>query len=242
MRACAVCRCPWLTQCREVEQDEKPGGSIADRVRALQDHGLSVGPAKRISREVANLPTPPISPSRAPAAPPPPSPHTLVSPAAFGPPSPSSSSPTSPQIDISSFNQTFPSIEELDEASHLSFPSVPTGLPSDTSKSVVNKARDSFRDYAIQIERPSSTPIPAISSTFSSRPASPKPSNLSSSSSAPKAPLPVKNSALPQELLNYIRDYNVLLIDVRTREAFTQEHIKASAIICIEPTVLTRAG
>jgi ubiquitin carboxyl-terminal hydrolase 8 len=107
----------------------------------------------------------------------------------------------------------------------------------------VNKARDSFRDYAIQIERPSSTPIPAMGSTFSSRPASPKPSNLSSSSSsAPKVPLPVKNSALPRELLSYIRDYNVLLIDVRTRDAFNREHINAGAVICIEPTVLTRAG
>lgn len=253
------------SQARDHEDDGpnvKPGGSVADRIRALQDNGLSVGTNKRFSREVTNLPTPPTSPGRSsnhngnpsvsssliPSTPTSPSPHSLVSISSFGPPSPSSSPSSSPQLDISGFAQSFPSIEELDEGhSPLSLPAAPTGAPGDHSKSVVGKALrngdTSFRDYAVQIERPSSTPIPAMGNTFTSRPGSPK-SKLSnvSSPSPRKGPLPVKNSALPRELLSYIRDYNVLLIDVRSREAFKREHIKASAIVCVEPTVLSRAG
>lgn len=261
----AHCSGYYSSRSRDHEDDGpnvKPGGSVADRIRALQDNGLSVGTNKRFSREVTNLPTPPTSPGRSsnhngnpsvsssliPSTPTSPSPHSLVSISSFGPPSPSSSPSSSPQLDISGFAQSFPSIEELDEGhSPLSLPAAPTGAPGDHSKSVVGKALrngdTSFRDYAVQIERPSSTPIPAMGNTFTSRPGSPK-SKLSnvSSPSPRKGPLPVKNSALPRELLSYIRDYNVLLIDVRSREAFKREHIKASAIVCVEPTVLSRAG
>jgi ubiquitin carboxyl-terminal hydrolase 8 len=37
-----------------------------------------------------------------------------------------------------------------------------------------------------------------------------------------------------------MRDYKVLVIDVRNRADFDKEHIKAPAIVCIEPTVLLR--
>ncbi|EAU90391.2 ubiquitin carboxyl-terminal hydrolase 4 [Coprinopsis cinerea okayama7 len=244
----------------------KAGGSIAERVRALQDSGLSVGTAKRFSREVANLPTPPTSPSRittansnpvissiVPPTPVSPSPHTLVSPSSFGPPSPSSSPSSSPQFDIQGFSQTFPSIDELDEHPAFSLPSVPTGINGEihkpTPKPLANgdagpSPLTSFRNYAVHIERPSSTPIPPIGNSFASRPGSPsrspfKPSNLTSSST-PKIQIPNTNSALPKDLLNYIREYNVLLIDVRNREDFDKEHIKASAVICVEPTILKR--
>ncbi|KAJ2929686.1 hypothetical protein H1R20_g7424, partial [Candolleomyces eurysporus] len=251
------------SQAREVvDQDDgpidKPGASIADRVRALQDNGLSVGTSKRFSREVANLPTPPTSPSRistsntttitaVPPTPISPSPHTLVSLSSFGPPSPSSSPSSPPPIDLSGFSQAFPSIEELDENPAFSLPSVPTGIPSDSTKTVANKALRngdplaSFRDYAVQIERPASTPIPPMGNNFNSRPASPA-SKASKLSGLSRSPIPVKNSALPSELLTYIREYNVLLIDVRNREDFNREHIKAPAVVCVEATVLKRAG
>lgn len=34
--------------------------------------------------------------------------------------------------------------------------------------------------------------------------------------------------------------YEVLVLDVRTREEFEKEHMKASAIVCLEPLVLKR--
>ncbi|TFK29579.1 cysteine proteinase [Coprinopsis marcescibilis] len=243
--------------------DTKSGGSIADRVRALQDNGMAVGPSKRFSREVVNLPTPPHSPARittstsasitssivVPPTPVSPSPHTLVSPSSFGPPSPSSSPSSSPQMDLSGFSQSFPSIDELDESlAALSLPSVPTGAPGAAANGVAKGVGNGiaapspltqFRSYADHIERPASTPIPAIVSTFSSRPGSPNLTTMPKPS-GPKVHLPNTNSALPKDLLNYVRDYKVLLIDVRNRDDFDREHIKAPAVVCIEPTVLLR--
>ena len=46
--------------------------------------------------------------------------------------------------------------------------------------------------------------------------------------------------ASPMELLDYMRSHSVLLLDVRNREEFEKEHIKASAVVCIEPSVLVR--
>ncbi|KAH6915772.1 ubiquitin carboxyl-terminal hydrolase 4 [Coprinopsis sp. MPI-PUGE-AT-0042] len=238
----------------EAAQNEGPvfkaGGSIADRVKALQDHGLSVGSNKRASLpgppapQQPNLPTPPIASSVAPPSVSP-SPHTLVSPSSFGPPSPSSSPSSSPQIDIANFAQSFPSIDELDEHPAFQLPSAPTTVPGEILKPTPKpqdiggpSALTSFRNYAIQIERPSSTPIPNVSNGFTSRPSSP----ATRRPSAPKVPLPNTNAARPKDLANYIRDYKVLVIDVRDRAEFDKEHIRASAIICVEPTVLKRPG
>jgi ubiquitin carboxyl-terminal hydrolase 8 len=38
----------------------------------------------------------------------------------------------------------------------------------------------------------------------------------------------------------YQHGYKVLVLDVRNREEFDREHIKADAIVCIEPSVLLR--
>ncbi|KAI0642296.1 cysteine proteinase [Trametes meyenii] len=115
--------------------------------------------------------------------------------------------------------------------------------------------------------RPSSTPIPPTIDTFQSRPSSPargplsptvprKPSGLSLNSTASvqrspvitpmtptgeKAELPFK-TLFPKTLHEW-RDkpnFKVLLLDVRTREEFEREHIKASAVVCIEPSILMR--
>ena len=44
------------------------------------------------------------------------------------------------------------------------------------------------------------------------------------------------------ELLSYIREHNVLLIDVRNRAEFDREHIVADAVVCISPSILMREG
>ncbi|KAF8159371.1 hypothetical protein B0H34DRAFT_655402 [Crassisporium funariophilum] len=259
--------------------------SIADRLRALQNNGLSLGQTKL--REATNLPTPPVSPGRfssgaqynslpAPSAITPSnstsgqSIHAFVSPSSLGPPSPSSSPSSSPpsnsvmnDYDLTGFTQAFPSIDELDEHPAFSLPSVPTGLSSSSKKPSAKDLRTvdsavspliSFRNFTVPIERPSSTPITPTNNNFNSRPSSPtrstiplKPSGLSngvssSGSSTPKIPIPVKNIAFPRDLLSYIRDHNVLLIDVRNRADFDREHIKANAVVCIEPSILMREG
>ncbi|KAG7445123.1 cysteine proteinase [Guyanagaster necrorhizus] len=136
----------------------KYGGSLADRLQALRDNGLTVNTtSKRLSLQQTSPVQSPPSPSRAVrhSQPPPlpapstslsvaapsvspPSPHSLVSPSSFGPPSPSStpsSSPLSSQYNISEFTQTFPPIDELDEGPAFQLPSVPTGISNSSSRS-----------------------------------------------------------------------------------------------------------
>ncbi|KAF9474821.1 cysteine proteinase [Pholiota conissans] len=257
--------------------------SIADRMRALQDNGLSLGQTKIPHH--TNLPTPPVSPRKfisapsisashsssqmdSPSSPSGPSMHAFVSPSSLGPPSPSSTPSSSPpnssslgNYDLNGFTQAFPSIDELDESPAFTLPSVPTGIGS-TSKPYGKDSRNggeaitsplaSFRSFTVPIERPSSTPITPTNNNFS-RPPSPsvsrttqahRPSGLSNGittgSSTSKIPIPVKNTAFPKDLAAYLRDHNVLLIDVRNRADFDREHIKGNAVVCIETSVLMR--
>lgn len=50
------------------------------------------------------------------------------------------------------------------------------------------------------------------------------------------------NSIFPKMLheFMYAHGYKVLVLDIRTREEFDREHMKADAIVCIEPSVLLR--
>ncbi|KAL4788332.1 hypothetical protein BJX76DRAFT_316245 [Aspergillus varians] len=52
------------------------------------------------------------------------------------------------------------------------------------------------------------------------------------------ADLPHRSTISTQELLDHLRRYNVLLIDVRPREEFDGGHVYAKSIICIEPVAL----
>ena len=254
--------------------------SIADRLRALQNNGLSLGQTKL--REATKLPTPPVSPGRFSTGPQynhPPAPsaitpsnsthstHAFVPPSTLGPPSPASTPSSSPpstslfkDVDLTGFAQAFPTIDELDERPSFSLPSVPTGIGApnkphtkDLRHGDAPATQFPFRNFTVPIERPSSTPITPTNNNLNSRPPSPnkstvplKSSGLSTavtaSSSTPKATIPVKNIAFPNDLLSYIRDHNVLLIDVRNRVDFEREHIKANAVICIEPSILMREG
>ncbi|KAH8704956.1 putative ubiquitin C-terminal hydrolase [Talaromyces proteolyticus] len=50
--------------------------------------------------------------------------------------------------------------------------------------------------------------------------------------------LPYNTTIRAQQLLEYMRKYNVLVIDVRSRDHYDSGHIYATSIICIEPVVL----
>lgn len=273
------------------------GGSIADRMRSLQDAGLSVSTTKRVSREIPStlsiplsptstssdsartirnslqsvgLSSPTISHSTSPSSKvssPSPSAHSFVSPSAFGPPSPTSSASSSPRTSFLTpveFSQAFPSIDELEEIdgqrtianveprsdSSGSSDSKPTPWsgsshpPGDRSPNVGNK---SFPVLPVDLgTRPSSTPITPVVDHFASRPASPAKRALgirgSGSPLMPSTELHVKNHAEPRELHSYMyrNELKVLMLDVRTREMFDNEHIRGDAVVCIEPSVLLR--
>ncbi|KAL9112096.1 MAG: hypothetical protein Q9227_003473 [Pyrenula ochraceoflavens] len=53
--------------------------------------------------------------------------------------------------------------------------------------------------------------------------------------------IPYDRAISPEKLMEYMRRYNVLLIDVRSRTQFDEGHILSSSIICIEPLSL-KAG
>ncbi|KAK7685731.1 hypothetical protein QCA50_011076 [Cerrena zonata] len=114
--------------------------------------------------------------------------------------------------------------------------------------------------------RPSSTPIPPTIDTFISRPGSPaissplsptvprKPSNLglNKASRSPLIPngvlTPAAEKGLPFTALfpktlhecMQRQGFQVLLLDVRNRDAFERERIKGDEVVCIEPSVLRR--
>ncbi|KAM6497275.1 ubiquitin carboxyl-terminal hydrolase 4 [Amanita muscaria] len=237
------------------------------------DIGMS---SKRMSRDSSIPPSSPLSPKRISTSIPPssnlallstlspPTPisstssqHTIVSPATLGPPSPSSSPSSSPlmenmkSLDIAGFTQAFPSIDELNEDLMFNLPQPPKEIANgktskrDTATNEPPPIMPSIRDF-VPMERPSSTPVPPVTTTFMSRPASPvkpsvprKPSNLAGHVVA-KPPIPMTNSAFPDALHHYMHDFKVLLIDIRNRQDFHHEHIKANAIVCIEPYVLLR--
>ncbi|BAE57476.1 unnamed protein product [Aspergillus oryzae RIB40] len=52
------------------------------------------------------------------------------------------------------------------------------------------------------------------------------------------ADLPHSTAISAQDLLDYLRRYNVLLIDVRPRDQYDSGHVYAKSIICIEPVAL----
>ncbi|EJC99956.1 cysteine proteinase [Fomitiporia mediterranea MF3/22] len=200
--------------------DRKVGGSIADRIRSLQDTGLNVQTTKRLSRDLSSTvgaggagataavtsPTTPSSStitrtassqhhngspsishsssiaSHATGS----SIHSLASPSSFGPPSPSVSSHHESShlsnFSLSEFNQTFPSIDELDENMGVALPqlpSVPTNkpgtaanFPPPASPSVIQR----FPSLPLDLDpgpRPASTPIPPTMNVLQSRPPSP---------------------------------------------------------------------
>ncbi|KAG8221069.1 hypothetical protein J3R82DRAFT_2584 [Butyriboletus roseoflavus] len=103
--------------------------------------------------------------------------------------------------------------------------------------------------------RPSSTPITPTMNAFISRPASPVITSKPSINSLASSPLSSKTSPVPEKpviqasntiLPELLREYldtsclKILVVDVRTREEFDNEHIKADAIACLEPSVLAR--
>ncbi|RYP41332.1 hypothetical protein DL768_010518 [Monosporascus sp. mg162] len=52
--------------------------------------------------------------------------------------------------------------------------------------------------------------------------------------------IPEGETITPQELLNYMKKAQLLVIDVRDREAFDDGHILSQRTICVEPEVLSR--
>lgn len=68
--------------------------------------------------------------------------------------------------------------------------------------------------------------------------------STASSSGSGAGGLPLTSSLTPSTLHQYLAkpDIQILLLDVRNREAFDEEHIKSNGIVCLDPFVLAREG
>ncbi|KAF9233475.1 hypothetical protein BU15DRAFT_53836 [Melanogaster broomeanus] len=281
----------------DVVPSARVGNSIADRVKKLNDAGLSVDTSKRSSRDLSTAPltslplrspepirthklstslvsTPPqfsafIPPSNSSSATS--SPHAVVPPSSLGPPSPTSSDSSSPRLahtSLSGFAQAFPSIDELNELDVSRFPSVPqftgnsiTSHHANGLNGVESPTFSTLKSFpSLSIDpgpRPASTPITPTMNAFMSRPASPAIASKRSINSLASSPLSAKTSSIPEKptipasttitpklLYEYIYTpgLKTLVVDIRTREEFHSEHIKADAVVCLESSVLARSS
>jgi ubiquitin carboxyl-terminal hydrolase 8 len=62
--------------------------------------------------------------------------------------------------------------------------------------------------------------------------------HLAQENKSGSAELPYNTTIRAQQLLDYMRKYNVLVIDVRPRELYDSGHVYARSILCIEPVAL----
>ncbi|TFK48403.1 hypothetical protein OE88DRAFT_1664178 [Heliocybe sulcata] len=65
-------------------------------------------------------------------------------------------------------------------------------------------------------------------------------SGQASAAPSEKLDIPHLNAVDPKMLHEYLSSIKVLLLDLRTREAFEKERIKADAVVCLEPSILQR--
>ncbi|KAF8448877.1 hypothetical protein L210DRAFT_3388244 [Boletus edulis BED1] len=165
-----------------------------------------------------------------------------------------------PSIDeLDEFTSRFPSVPVSEPTGSSSVTHQSPGLQTNGVNGVEKSTSPQLKRFpSLSIDpgpRPSSTPITPTMNAFISRPASPaivsKPSinNLASSplssktSPVPEKPVvPTLNTIIPELLHEYLDapGLKTLVVDIRTREEFDDEHIKADAILCLEPSVLAR--
>ncbi|KZS94684.1 hypothetical protein SISNIDRAFT_484224 [Sistotremastrum niveocremeum HHB9708] len=255
--------------------DEGPnyqsGGSVADRIRALQNHGLQTS-SKRVPPPAppkpaslsASSPTFPSPTPSIPSALPSPSlstvssPHAFVSLSSFGPPSPNSSEPNSPRLPESSplpsipalirapspeFDKAFPPLQQWEDELNNRFPAVPENLPG-----IVPSTPISPRSSIPPLTPSRRFPVLPIERPAST-PIPPTRNNLTSLPASPNRSPTSDTSEVPNSLdispmeVRTIqgRGKKVLFLDIRTRDAYEKERIKGE-VVCIEPHILLRDG
>ncbi|KAF7309945.1 Ubiquitin carboxyl-terminal hydrolase 4 [Mycena indigotica] len=187
-------------------------GGIQERIQALKNSGLNLATERR----VAPTPSSPMSTT-----------HTIVSPSSFGPPSPTSTPSSSP---VQTYTPAIPIAPPLTPSRTLSISSTEAKFPSISELDETYPAPRDIPDYNfLPIDRPSSTPVtPTVSSPLIF---------LLQSLRYQRT-----EAFFQKDLQNYLRDFNVLLLDVRNRGDFDKAHIKVDAVVCVEPVVLTRPG
>ncbi|KAL4943719.1 hypothetical protein BDV06DRAFT_130592 [Aspergillus oleicola] len=116
--------------------------------------------------------------------------------------------------------------------------SVPSQPPSNPPRTSTENFRQMNPRYSHLINSGRGSPSP---NGFDDNPYRSRTPNGVHSVKAPTsstADLPHRSTITAEELLDHLRQYNILLIDVRPRDEFDNGHVYAKSIICIEPVAL----
>lgn len=115
---------------------------------------------------------------------------------------------------------------------------VPSQPPSNPPRTSTESSRGSNSRYNHILESPRGG-SPLLTPGLDDNPyRSQTPNGIQREAQNSTANLPHHHAIHAQELLDYLRQYNVLLIDVRPRDQFDHGHIYAKSVICVEPVVL----
>ncbi|OJJ45503.1 hypothetical protein ASPZODRAFT_134183 [Penicilliopsis zonata CBS 506.65] len=116
---------------------------------------------------------------------------------------------------------------------------VPTQPPPNPPRTSMESSRASTSRYSQFVESPHGSPHRAgllDDNPYRSR--TPNGGVQTRATKSASAELPYNTSVTAQKLMDYLRKYNILLIDVRSREQYDNGHVYAKSILCIEPVAL----
>lgn len=117
----------------------------------------------------------------------------------------------------------------------LSIPSQPSLNPPRTS---TESTRVSNAVYSQLVSSPRASPSRAMFDDNPYRSRTPNGVHPAKEVKSSSAEIPHVPTVSAPDLIDYLRKYNVLLIDVRPREQYDAGHVYAKSIICVEPVVL----
>lgn len=114
---------------------------------------------------------------------------------------------------------------------------VPSQSPPNPPRTSTESARALNIKSSLAVS-PESSPNRASPSESPYRARTPNGSQATKESKNSSNDLPHDNAISVQQLVDYLQRFNVLLIDVRTRDEYDMGHIHAKSVICIEPVAL----
>lgn len=112
---------------------------------------------------------------------------------------------------------------------------VPTQPPSNPPKTSTEIARPFHQPFSHVADSPRGSPSRSLhDNPYRSQ----TPNGIHSAPRSNSPDLPFNTAITAQNLVDYMRRYDILLVDVRSRENYDNGHIYAKSIICVEPVSL----
>jgi ubiquitin carboxyl-terminal hydrolase 8 len=139
------------------------------------------------------------------------------------------------KVSVNSMNVSLPRAPSPTYNPIWSVPSQPPSNPPRTSSESVRAANPRYSQLA---GSPRGSPSRSSDDYNPYRSRTPNGVHLAQESKSNSADLPHSPTIQAQQLLDCMRRYNVLVVDVRPRDQYDHGHIYAKSILCIEPVAL----